>query len=205
MSMSPAISMVCTGCARFIRRSRFDTALRERPTALRRLLVGETEIGDQALDALRFFERIEVFALDVLDQRHRGGGLVVDIAHQHRDLVQAGQLRRAEAAFAGDDLVAVTPSRPIGRTSTGCIMPWRLDRCRQFGQRAFVHAGARLVFAGLQLGDRQRGRRAGVGRGLSSPSPPSSASRPRPRPLSFLVAMMCLLADVCIDGRITWS
>ena len=27
-------------------------------------------------------------------------GLVVDVAHQHRNLLQAGQLRRAEAALA---------------------------------------------------------------------------------------------------------
>jgi hypothetical protein len=106
MSISPAISMVCTGCARFTRRSRFDTALRERPTAFAACSWVKVEFGDQARDALRFFQRIQVFALDVLDQRHRGGVLVVDFAHQHRDLVQAGQLRRAEAAFAGDDLVA---------------------------------------------------------------------------------------------------
>ena len=33
MSKSPAISMVCTGSARLSRRSRFDAALRDRPTA----------------------------------------------------------------------------------------------------------------------------------------------------------------------------
>jgi len=33
------------------------------------LFVGETEILDQALYAMRLFERIEVLALDVLDQR----------------------------------------------------------------------------------------------------------------------------------------
>ena len=165
MSMSPAISMVCTGCARFIRRSRFDTALRERPTALRGLLVGEMEIVDQAVDALRFFQRIEVFALDVLDQRHRRGGLVVDVAHQHRDRLEAGQLRRAEAALAGDDLVAHRAIELADRAHQHRLHDaLALDRGGQFVQRAFVHARARLVFTGLQLRHRQRGRRAGIGR-----------------------------------------
>jgi hypothetical protein len=56
--------------ARFSRRSRLLAALRERPTACGRLLVRQAEFVDQPLEALRFFERIEVFALDVLDQRH---------------------------------------------------------------------------------------------------------------------------------------
>ena len=121
--------MVCTGArqvhqAQQVRHGAARTADRRG-----RLLVGEAEIGDQALDALRLFQRIQVFALDVLDQRHRGGGLVVHVAHQHRNLLQAGQLRGAEAAFAGDDLVlggAGQLSLPTGRTSTGCMMPWVL-------------------------------------------------------------------------------
>jgi hypothetical protein len=40
------------------------------------------ELVDQALDAAGFFERVEVLALDVLDQRHRQRGLVGDLAHQ---------------------------------------------------------------------------------------------------------------------------
>jgi hypothetical protein len=47
---------------------------------------------DQALQALRFFQRVQVLALDVLDQRHRRGGFVGHVAHQHRHAVQAGQL-----------------------------------------------------------------------------------------------------------------
>ena len=129
---------------------------------VRRLLMGKTEFRDQARDALRFFQRIEVFALDVLDQRHRGGVLVVDLAHQHRDLVQAGELRGTEAAFAGDDLVARAGRRRLDGTHEHRLHDaLRLDRCRQFGQRTVVHPRARLVFAGLDLRDRQGGRHAG--------------------------------------------
>ena len=44
---------------------------------LRRLFVREAELVIRRCNALRFFQRIQVLALDVLDQRHRGGGLVV--------------------------------------------------------------------------------------------------------------------------------
>jgi hypothetical protein len=72
------------------RRSRLDTAARERPTASAACGVGQVEFGDQALQCLRFFQRVEVFALDVLDQRHRDHGAVVDLAHHHRHFGQAG-------------------------------------------------------------------------------------------------------------------
>ena len=46
--------------------------------------VCEPKLFDQALQTLGFFQGVEVFALDVLDQRHGGGGLVGHIAHQDR-------------------------------------------------------------------------------------------------------------------------
>jgi hypothetical protein len=89
-----------------------------------RLLVGEGEIGDEAMDALRFFQRVQVLALHVLDQRHGGGGLVVHVLDQHRHFGQAGDLGRAEAALAGDDLVDVRPFfLPMARTRMGCSSP----------------------------------------------------------------------------------
>ena len=72
----------------------------------------ELEFGHQALQPLRFFERVQVFALHVLDQRHHGGGLVGHFAHEHRHLVEPGQPGGAEAPFAGDDLVAIGAHRP---------------------------------------------------------------------------------------------
>ena len=74
-------------------------ALRERPTALRRRFVGQAELLGQPLQAARFLERIQVLALDVLDQRHRRRGLVGHVAHEHRHGVEAGQARpRGSAA-----------------------------------------------------------------------------------------------------------
>ena len=45
---------------------------------------------NQALQALRFFQGVQVFALNVFNQRHGRRGLVGHIAHQHRCRVQTG-------------------------------------------------------------------------------------------------------------------
>ncbi|MNT30437.1 hypothetical protein D3C72_1662310 [compost metagenome] len=119
-----------------------------------RLLMRKTEVGDQAVNALRFFQGIEVFALDVLDQRHGRGGQVVHIAHQHRHFRQAGQLRSAETAFAGDDFIFDKSAQGVlsDRAHQDRLhQPLRLDRGGQLIQGPLVHARARLVFARLHL------------------------------------------------------
>ena len=67
--------------------------------------VGEPELFNQPLQALRFLERIEVFALNVLYQRHGCRCLVGHIAHQHRNAVEAGQFGRSEAALTRNNFV----------------------------------------------------------------------------------------------------
>jgi hypothetical protein len=62
--------------------------------------------------AFRLFERREVFALDVLDQRDLELLAVVDVELDRRDLVETSHRGRAVAALAGDDLVAVRRDRP---------------------------------------------------------------------------------------------
>ena len=98
MSRSPASSIVWTGVARFSRRSRFDTALRERPTDSAACSCVKSEFVEQTLDALRLFQRIQILALDVFDQRHRGGGLIRHVFHEHRHFVEAGECARRENA-----------------------------------------------------------------------------------------------------------
>ena len=72
---------------------------------LRGRFVCEAEFFDQALQALRFFQRVEVFALHVLNQRHGGCGLVRHVAHQHRHAIESSQFGRAEAPLARNDFV----------------------------------------------------------------------------------------------------
>ncbi|MDQ1190762.1 hypothetical protein QE447_003265 [Stenotrophomonas sp. SORGH_AS282] len=104
------------------------------------------------LQRFGFFERVEVFALDVLDQRHRNDGAVFQLAHHHRHFVQAGQLRRAPAAFAGHDLEAVRAQLADQDRLDHAL---RLDGIGQLGELGFVHVAARLVLARLQVLDRQ--------------------------------------------------
>ena len=129
---------------------------------LRRLFVRELEIADQALQTLRFFQRVEVFALDVLDQRHHGCGFVGHFLHQHGHRGQAGQACGAVAAFAGDDLVVPRTDRSH---EDGLHHPLAADALGQLVQGAFVHARARLVLAGAQLVQWQLGGLARAGGG----------------------------------------
>jgi len=104
----------------------------------RGLLVREGEFADQPLHALRLLERIEVLALDVLDQRHRQRRLVRHVAHGDRHLGQPGHLPPREAALAGNDLVAVAAGRPDQDRLNDSL---RLDR---FGSSASASASIRV-------------------------------------------------------------
>ncbi|MNN29487.1 hypothetical protein D3C81_1430910 [compost metagenome] len=130
------------------------------------LLVRKPELADQAHDALRLFQRVQVFALDVLDQRHRGRGLVGHVLDQHRHLVQARELRRAVTTFARDDLVAIRFGHAPHQDRLHQAL--RADTGGKLLQRAFVHACTRLVLAGLQLVHVQHAGRALLPRGLDN-------------------------------------
>jgi hypothetical protein len=156
MSMSPAISSSCTWLGELEQAQQVGGGRARAPDGVGGLLVGHAELVDEALDAAGFFERVEVFALDVLDQRHGQRGLVRDLAHQAGHAAQAGQLGGAPAAFAGDDLVALGVEEGADRAhQDGLHDALRLDRGGQLFKGARVHARARLVLAGLQLGGGQ--------------------------------------------------
>ena len=120
---------------------------------LRSLLVRELEFADQARERERLLERVQVLALDVLDEGERDGVLVVDAPQHRRDLVQARHLRGAPAALAGDDLVALRLAR---RRRADRAHDDRLDdalgldRVREVRERFLAHVHARLVLAARQ-------------------------------------------------------
>ena len=112
---------------------------------------------DQTRQALRLFQRVQVFALNVFDQRHGGGGFIGHIAHQHRHFCQPGQTRGTEAPLARDDFVLA------GVLALGQLahQNWlhdalSLDALGQLIQRTFVHARAWLVLACHHHIQRQR-------------------------------------------------
>ena len=83
------------------------TWLRLLPTFLGDVFLAAFEFVRERVIALRLFHRVEVFALHVLDDHDLERVSVADFDGDDRHLMQAGELRGAPAAFAGDDLVAV--------------------------------------------------------------------------------------------------
>ena len=127
----------------------------------RGLLVRQFEFPDQTAERGSLFERVQVFALDVLDQGHRDGGLVRHFAHHDGHVGQAGLLCGTPATFAGNDFVTVATDTAH---DDGLDHALRLDRFGQLGQTFRIHAGARLVAARLQLVRGQGAQLATAGR-----------------------------------------
>ena len=82
---------------------------------LRRGLVGQTELLDQPAQGARLLQRIQVLALNVLDERHRDRRLIGHIADDRRYFRDSRHLRRAPAALAGDDFVALGFAGQVAR------------------------------------------------------------------------------------------
>ncbi len=74
--------------------------------ALRHLLLGEAEFAGEALVGAGLLDRIEILALEVLDDGDLHRLLVGDLADDGRDGGFSGALRGEPAALAGDELVA---------------------------------------------------------------------------------------------------
>ena len=79
------------------------------------LFVTEIELGNQAFQCLGLFQRVQVFALNVFDQRHLHRRFVVDVPHDDRYVGEPGELRGAPPPFAGNDLPGGTVPAPGGR------------------------------------------------------------------------------------------
>ena len=73
--------------------------------------MGQAELVDQPLERLRPLDRIQVLALEVLDQGPLRCGLVIDVTHKSGDLPQSRQPCSAPAPLADDELV-VSVRRP---------------------------------------------------------------------------------------------
>ena len=112
-----------------------------------RLLVGVIELVDQTLDGACLFQRVQVLALDVLDQRQGQCVFVADLLDDHRHRGQLGQRGRAETALTRDDLVPAIVEGPDHQRLQQAML---VNRVGQFLQRRFVHSRTRLVAAGLQ-------------------------------------------------------
>ena len=66
----------------------------------------------QSLQCPGFFQWIQIFPLDVFNEGHGGGLFVADLPDHSRDPLQAGNLCRPPAPFAGDEFIATLGSGP---------------------------------------------------------------------------------------------
>ena len=110
----PVATSVRTSSGSFSRRRKFATDARSLPTARRDVLLLQLKLVGEPPVRERLFDRIQVLALDVLDERHLQQRSFLsrrDIANDDRHAQQAGELRGAPAAFAGDDLEPIADPR----------------------------------------------------------------------------------------------
>ena len=70
------------------------------------LVLGQIQPVNQVLVCLGFFNRIQIFALDVFDQRHFQQFFIADPLDDHRHLGQSRPFGGAQAPFTGDELIA---------------------------------------------------------------------------------------------------
>src|SRR2546425_5588593 len=107
----------------------------------RRFLLPELELFDQLRVTVRLFNRIQVFTLQVLDQRQLEHRAVIRLAHDDRRFRQTKHLRGSPAPFSGDQLIVAAAQAHDERLNNALLF----DRIGQFAEGL-----DRKVFAGLK-------------------------------------------------------
>ena len=120
----------------------------------------QAEALAQAAIRLRFFDRVEIGALKILDQGELQHLLVaIDLSHHDRHFGQAGALRSAPATLAGDDHEALAVRRHDERLHYAL----GADRLRKLRQAGIVEVGSRLIAVRLEVAHRDRVEAEGLG------------------------------------------
>ena len=132
--------------------------------ALGDVLLGEPELVDQLAVGQRLVDRVEVRALQVLDERDLELVAVGELADERRDPLEAGEAGRTHAPLAGDELVAVERLGHEDRLEHAVLA----DARRELLEHGVVEPVARLVRVRADarerhLDDRRRGWSARCG------------------------------------------
>jgi hypothetical protein len=118
----------------------------------RDLVVRQVEFLDEPRHRARLVDRIQILALQVLDQRDGQRRLVVELSNHHGHGREARNSRGAPAALAGDDLVrSRAAARLLDRhASDDQRLQHALlaDRFRELGQALLSQMQARLIAPG---------------------------------------------------------
>ena len=155
---------------------------------LAELFLGMAIKIDQLLVGVGLLDRVQILALDILDQRELGRRRIVDVADDRRDRVELRALRRAPAPLAGDDLEAVAVGPQQDRLKHAALG----DRFGELVERLFVELHPRLARVGPDPRDFDLANAFG-----RLASPPASAplrreapTGPCPSPLAGRSALM---------------
>lgn len=105
------------------------------------LLLGHAELVGQAAVGARLLDRVEVFALDVLDEGELEHVGVVDVADDGRNGLQARLARGPQTPLAGDEFEA----SPLLPHDDRLHDPLGADGRHKLGELALVEVPARLV------------------------------------------------------------
>jgi len=146
--------------------------------ALGGFLLREVKFLNQAIESLRLLDGIQVFALQVFDQRDFHGFLVGNIVNDDGNAVHRDKLCGAPAAFAGEELI----SRGAFANDERLDDAGAANRLRQFVERGLGETRARLVGTGVDKVDvdlEDRSKRFGGARGRDGSGSAGNWSRRR--------------------------
>ncbi len=125
---------------------------------LRDLLLRQSELFVELVIGVRLFDRVQVLTLDVLDERDlERVPFAHHLLHDDGNRGQSSLQRGAEAALAGDELVAVARARDDERLHD----PVLADAAGEVFEGCLVEGAPRLVGIGRDLveGDLHQARR----------------------------------------------
>jgi hypothetical protein len=128
------------------------------------LLVGQPEVLDELLVRRSFLNRVEVLAVEVLDERLGDTGDFVSCPHEGWDTLEPGPSGCTPPPFASDDLIVVIAQIPDEDRLKDADFP---DRGGEGRQSLFIELNARLVRIRRQVRDRNlKERRSSVSNDL---------------------------------------
>ena len=99
---------------------------------------------DKLAIAFRLLDCVQVFALNVLDQRDLGRGRIVDLSNDRRNRVQPSTLGGTPSPLPRDDLESVTMRAEENRLQNAALG----NRIGEFVDRLFFELHTRLIWVG---------------------------------------------------------
>src|SRR4051794_2338172 len=109
------------------------------------------EIVDQAVIRLGLFDRVEILALDILDERDLESLGIAEFAYDDGHFVEPCTLRCSPASLASHDLIALAMRPHDDRLD----QPTRSDRFGEFLESRFTEMTTWLARMRRQRADRQ--------------------------------------------------